>query len=56
MRINAIAGDTVPGIVAASTEIIPDLNPYLQAVILIISGITALIRLFNVNKKPNQTP
>jgi hypothetical protein len=52
MRIPVILADATPGIVAASTEIIPNLNPYIQAVILIISGITALIRLFNVNKKP----
>lgn len=56
MRINPFLLDTTPGILAAGTEIIPDINPYLQAVILIISGITAIIRLINANKKPPQNP
>jgi hypothetical protein len=56
MRLNVIAADTVPGIVAAGTEIIPDINPYLQAVILILSGITAIIRLINASKKKTENP
>jgi hypothetical protein len=51
MKIPVILADATPGIVAASTEIIPDLNPYVQAVILIISGVTAIIRLINAAKK-----
>ena len=56
MKISTLAVDTIPGIVAAGTDIIPNLNPYLQAVILLISGITALIRLINFKKNPPKTP
>jgi|LakMenEpi03Aug12_release.lakeMendotaPanAssembly.Ray.scaffolds.fasta_scaffold4439616_2 hypothetical protein len=56
MKLGAVVADTVPGIVAASTEVIPDINPYLQAVILILSGITAIIRLINASKKKPENP
>lgn len=56
MRLGAVLADTAPGIIAAGTEAIPDLNPYVQAVILIISGITAIIRLINATKRKPENP
>lgn len=56
MKLGAVLADTAPGIIAAGTEAIPDLNPYVQAVILIISGITAIIRLINATKRKPENP
>lgn len=43
--------DAAPALTAATVTEIPDVNPYIQAVILIISGVTALIRLFQATKR-----
>lgn len=43
--------DAAPALTAATVTEIPDFNPYIQAVILIISGITALVRLFQATRK-----
>lgn len=47
--------DATPGVTAATVTEIPNLDPYLQAIILVISGITALVRLWkSVKNKPGQ--
>jgi len=47
--------DATPGIAAATVSEIQNLDPYLQAIILVISGLTALIRLWkSVKSKPGQ--
>lgn len=47
--------DATPGLAAASVSEIPNLDPYLQAIILVISGVTALVRLWkSIKNKPKQ--
>ena len=47
--------DATPGVAAATVTEIPNLDPYIQAIILVISGITALVRLWkSVRNKPNK--
>lgn len=51
MKLTPYLMDAAPAITAATVTEIPDFNPYIQAVILIISGITALVRLFQTTRK-----
>jgi len=48
--------DAAPALTAATVTEVPNINPYIEAVILIISGITALVRLFQATKKPKSDP
>lgn len=50
-QIQNILLDVTPGATVAATGEIPDLNPYVQMVIIIISGITAVIRLWKSTQK-----
>ena len=50
-HIQNIVLDVTPGAMVAATDQIPDINPYLQMVIIIISGITAVIRLWKSTQK-----
>jgi len=44
--------DVTPAVTATGVTTIEGINPTIEAIILIISGITALIRLWNASKKP----
>jgi hypothetical protein len=44
--------DATPAITASGISQMDGINPTIEAIILIISGITALIRLWNASKKP----
>lgn len=44
--------DATPAITATGVTSIEGINPTIEAIILIISGITALIRLWNASKRP----
>ena len=46
--------DATPAITASGVSTIEGINPTIEAIILIISGITALIRLWNASKKPQK--
>ncbi len=48
--------DAAPALTAATVTEVPNINPYIEAVILIISGITALVRLFQATRKPGNDP
>lgn len=48
--------DAAPALTAATVTEVPNINPYIEAVILIISGITALVRLFQATRKPGNNP
>jgi len=47
--------DATPAITASGVTTIEGINPTIEAIILIISGITALIRLWNASKNPKKT-
>lgn len=46
--------DATPAITASGVSTIEGINPTIEAIILIISGITALIRLWNASKNPKK--
>jgi hypothetical protein len=54
MKVTPYLMDAAPALTAATVTTIPDVNPYIQAVILIISGVTALIRLFQATRRPEK--
>ena len=54
MKVTPYLLDATPALTAATVTTIPDVNPYIQAVILIISGVTALIRLFQATRRPEK--
>jgi hypothetical protein len=53
-QIQNILLDVTPGAAVAATDQIPDINPYLQMIIIVISGITAVIRLWKSTQKENK--